>query len=365
MKSILVFRSAALGDFILSSPAFFELRNIYLGYNIVLLTIQSSNNSQRAKVASYTGDVEQLPWINLVFPHLIDDVLILRSLTDFKYLFSLRKKLQSFHFENAIVLSDIWAPLSGRLKKRLLMYFLLGRTPVLGWMGGGNQYKLKRKGLLRHHVHGPLQFLSELDPPRQYEDSDIRFDLRPGKEADFWVETWLREMVTFDVKYTIAIAPGSIQPHKRWPIGSYKNLLRLLLNRYEKACFLVIGTSADRNLGYELSSIEPERVYNLAGVTDILKSAALLRKCDLLIGNDGGAVHLGDSMGCKVVSIIPGIEFPDSIEPWFNKDLAIRHDINCSPCYNFLRCPMGHNRCMTEITVQRVFQNCTTVLDRN
>jgi heptosyltransferase-2 len=111
-------------------------------------------------------------------------------------------------------------------------------------------------------------------------------------------------------------------------------------------------------------AIDPERVCNLAGVTSIAQSAALLRRCILLVGNDGGAMHLGDAMGCKVVSIVPGIEYPDSIEPWHNKALAVRHPVDCSPCYNFVTCPQGHNRCMTELPVERVLERCDSVLDQ-
>jgi heptosyltransferase-2 len=75
-------------------------------------------------------------------------------------------------------------------------------------------------------------------------------------------------------------------------------------------------------------------------------------------------MHLGDAMGCKVVSIVPGIEYPDSIEPWHNKSLAVRHAVECSPCYNFNTCPKGHKRCMTELPVGRVLQRCISVLDQ-
>ena len=71
--------------------------------------------------------------------------------------------------------------------------------------------------------------------------------------------------------------------------------------------------------------------------------------CFLLIGNDGGAMHLGDAMGSKVISIVPEVEYPDSIEPWHNKDLAIRLPIECSPCYSIMHCPQGHQPCMSDI----------------
>ena len=73
-------------------------------------------------------------------------------------------------------------------------------------------------------------------------------------------------------------------------------------------------------------------------------------------------MHLGDAMGAKVISLIPGIEFEDSIEPWNNKDNAIRLPIVCAPCYSFLSCPLGHNKCMTDISVESVSKKLDAIL---
>jgi heptosyltransferase-2 len=363
LKSILVFRSAALGDFIMSTPALAELRKAFPSHRIVLLTIQSFDKSIMGKVAQYVGDARRLPWVELAMPHLIDEVVTLKSATDLRYLWHMRRHLREYRIEAAILITDVGAPWKGRWMKRLLLRFLIGNLPVLGWRGAGNPLQLKRKGLLKHHVHGPLQFLSELTPPRKYKDEDLAFDLRPKQDAIAWVEAWLLEN-RVDGKRLVALAPGSIQPHKRWPIDSFRALIELILARYADSQIIVIGTSADTELGDKLAAVEPQRIHNLAGTTSIAQSAALLQRCTLLVGNDGGAMHLGDAMGCKVVSIVPGIEFPDSIEPWHNKALAVRHPVDCSPCYNFVFCPQKHNKCMLELPVERVFAKCTSVLDQ-
>lgn len=370
MKTVLVFRSAALGDFVMASPALLELRKKFLDCHIVLLTISSADKAQRAKVEKYTEDKLQMPWIELSIPHLIDEVVVLQSVNDLSYLWKLRKQLLAYAFNAAILMLDPCAPWLGRIKKLLLIRFLVGFVPVFGWRWQGairqdskNALQLKQLGTLKHHVHGPLQFLSEMSPPSKYNDMDLVFDLRPGNEAVAWASIWLRKNLARDGKRLIAIAPGSIQPHKRWPLESFKSLLESLLSRYDDAHFLVIGTPADKELGDVLVAIEPKRIHNLAGITSIAQSAALLKQTHLLVGNDGGAMHLGDAMGCKVVSIVPGIEFPDSIEPWHNKALAVRHPVECSPCYNFVFCPQGHNRCMTELPIERVLTSCISVLD--
>ena len=364
MKTVLIFRSAALGDFIMTSPAFSEVRKSFPGYHVLLLTILSADKSQRDKVLRYVGDIQSAPWVDMVKPHLIDEVITLRSTSDIRYLWSLRKSLKSYRIETAIIMSDIWAPLLGRWMKWLLLRVLIGSVPLLGWRGAASAGKLKKLGLLKHHVHGPLKFLSEMKPSRAYADKDLIFDLRPGQDSADWVSYWLKENGLTDGIRLVAVAPGSIQPHKRWPIDSFKELIESIIAKYTDVQVIIIGTPMDKELGRLLKAISPHRINNLAGVTSIAQSGAFLQRCSLLVGNDGGAMHLGDSMGCKVVSIIPGIEYPDSIEPWHNKELAVRHPVECSPCYNFLQCPQGHNRCMTELPVEKVLERCIFVLDQ-
>jgi heptosyltransferase-2 len=371
MGTVLVFRSAALGDFIIAGPALAKVRSSFPAHRVVLITIQSADKVQRDKVALYAGNVKRMPWLELAIPHLVDEVVILESLLDFAYLWALRQKLKIHQFDLAIMMLDPAAPWVGRLKKIVLIHFLVGFVPVIGWRwpkalnrNAKNAMQLQQLGYLKHHVHGPLQFLSEMAPPKLYKDEELVFDLRPGQEAIDWASDRLQEHNLAGGKRLLAVAPGSIQPHKRWPLESFKELIDSILVRYADVQVIVIGTRTDKTLGDELVALAPERVFNLAGDTSIAQSAALLQRCNLLVGNDGGAMHLGDAMGCKVVSIIPGIEYPDSIEPWHNKALAVRHPVECSPCYNFITCPKGHNRCMTELPIERVLERCISVLDR-
>jgi heptosyltransferase-2 len=242
---------------------------------------------------------------------------------------------------------------------------LIGNVPVLGWRAkgslNGDRPRLRREGRLLHHVLGAMQFLKEMEPPRQVGDDDIVFDLRPDAEAFHWARSWIAGNVPRGMKL-MAVAPGSIQPHKRWPIEKFVDLTARLLHEEPSLCIVVLGTPADTSLAEALMRVNPARVFDLAGKSSISQSAALLTECALLVGNDGGAMHLGDAMGTRVVSIVPGLEYPDSIEPWNNRRRAIRHSVECAPCYDFLKCPLGHNKCMVDLPLERVLANCRAAL---
>jgi heptosyltransferase-2 len=363
-RAILVFRSSALGDFILATPALRMLRQTYPDDRIVLLNMQSANKAIRASVARYSP-TDRVPWVQLAMPHLVDEVVAMDVSLKPAYLWALRRQLRTFDFACAFLLLDPGAPWPGRIKKLLLIRFLLGGVPTYGWRArgsvNGNRAELHAAGRLRHHVHGSLQFMSELKPPRAYTEADIRFDLRPPAEALLWAGDWLKQNTPPD-KRLVFVAPGSIQPHKRWPKEKFAALIAALVAEFNDLFFVIIGTPADHEIGEYLRQQQPHWIANIAGASTVAQSAALLGRPCLLVGNDGGAMHLGDAMGCRVVSIVPGLEYPDSIEPWNNRRFAVRHPAECAPCYSFDHCPQGHNRCMTELPLQHVLKNCVDAL---
>jgi heptosyltransferase-2 len=365
MKSVLAFRSAALGDFVITAPALKQLREVFPGRKIVFLTIQTTEKKTRQLVASYAGGSDNVPWVSLVMPHLVDEVVVIESLSSWVDFQVLRERLSAFTFEAAVLMLDPCAPWLGRVKKMLLLKSVLPGVSLYGWRGRGSLHgdrsHLKAAGLLRHHVHGPLQFMSELSPQRTYNEVDLKFDLRPSNEAVAWAQAWLMDRGLLG-KRLVAIAPGAIQPHKQWPLESFVELLRRILERYIDLSVLIVGAPNDRRLGGLLCIQAPQRIFNVVGESSVEQSAALFKHVHLLVGNDGGAVHLADAMGCKVVSIVPGIEYPDSIEPWHNKDLVVRWPTECTPCYSFTACPQEHRRCMIELPVDLVWTQCKRVL---
>lgn len=363
--AILVFRSAALGDFIICTPALRKLRELFPAHRIIFLTTQSSSRTQREKVAAYAGGTASMPWVEMARPHLIDELLVLDDHLVLATLFGLRAELKRRDIRKAFLLVEPGTPWQGRIKKLILLRLLVGLVPTFGWRGPGwflwTKGRVHKNGRLLHHVTGALQFMREVSPPQKIEDQRITFDLRPGEAAEQWAWGWLSKHGLEERRW-VAVAPGAIQPHKQWPIEKFESLCGQLLKESADLHFVVLGTKNDVVLGNRLVESVGPRVHNLAGMTSIAQSAALLAHCSLLVGNDGGAMHLGSAMGARVVSIVPGLEYPGSIEPWHSQDLAVRHTVPCAPCYSFTRCPLGHNRCMVDLPLAAVLEKCRTGL---
>lgn len=367
-KIILVWRSAALGDFILSTPALRLIREHFPDHRIVLITTAASNKLQREKVGVYTGGEKNYPWVKLAMPHLIDEVITVSDFS-FRGLVSLYKSISEYNFKFSIMMVDPCAPYLGRLKKFFLLYFLTRNFHVYGWGGWGTlnttkskRATLKSRGLLKHHVFGPARFMIDMKLFKDIPEDALKVDLKLSSESILSSLNILKTvMVERKTSYLIAFAPGTVQPHKSWPLVKYRELAGLILNEYD-AKIIILGTSGDYERAKQIVTADADNIYNLCGKTSVEESAAIFKEATIVVGNDGGAIHLADAMGVPVIALTPGIEYPDSIEPWNNRLNSIRFEISCAPCYSFTHCPMGHNRCMNDIDVSIVLNKIHSLL---
>ena len=361
-QTIVVFRTCGLGDFILSAPAFLRLRKRFPGAHIVLVTMSTTNVAVAAKVASYAGG-SAAPWIGLMPPGVIDEVIALPSLRSARALLDARRALRRRAPILVVQMMDIGIPWKRRWKKIAFAALLVGAVRQVGWRlpGAIEQGRVPAVNPgLPHHVHGPMHAFRELDGPDAYDNDDICFQLVPGEAGERWADDWIASHAPGHP--LIAIAPGAVHPHKDWPIDKFMEVVSVLLRDYPDARIVVTGTKSDIAKAERLVELSPNRIFSTCGAASIPQSAALFARCSLVIGNDGGAMHLADASGVRVVSIVPGLEFPNSIEPWHNVGRAIRHPVPCAPCYSFTSCPAGHNRCMKDLPVATVLDQVSRAM---
>jgi len=364
-RRILLLRTSALGDFLFAVPAMIQLRKQYPDAKIVLLTATTTNSAHRAAVESYTG-AASLPWLSFVMPAVINEAICIPSF-DLKTLWTkIRTKVSEMRPDATVILAHPGEAGMSLFKKMLFLRFLGVRGNIFGWrVRASNRWFRKAQyqaGRFEHHVLGPLRSIAELPGMPPVEEMEITFPLNLEPTARPWSEDLWRQRGWLSSR-VVAVAPGSVHSHKRWPIEHFITLCQELVGHYQVS-IVVIGTILDKSLGERLVEAVGGDVVNLADGTTLSQSAALLERCTLLVGNDGGAMHLGSAMGCPVVSIVPGIEYPDSIEPFFSRDLAVRHPVSCAPCYSFTHCPTKHSECMAELPVSDVFERCSRVLGR-
>jgi len=160
----------------------------------------------------------------------------------------------------------------------------------------------------------------------------------------------------------VVLAPGSVWATKRWPY--YAELARLLTARGLRVA--VVGGKDDHDLAKEIAAaVRAGRgmpPVDAVGKLSLLASAELIGRASVIVTNDSAPQHLASAMGTPTVTIF-GPTVPEfGFGPLATHRAAVGVDtlgvarLDCRPCdrHGPQRCPLGHWRCMREITAQAV-----------
>lgn len=151
----------------------------------------------------------------------------------------------------------------------------------------------------------------------------------------------------------VALAPGSAWGTKRWPY--YVELAKRLAEDFRIA---IIGSSADAGIAREiLSELPADDVINGAGSLSLLASAELIGRAQAIVTNDSAPQHLASAMGTPTLSIF-GPTVPEfGFGPLAERHVVAGHTgLSCRPCHRHgpQRCPLGHWRCMRELSAEYI-----------
>ena len=147
---------------------------------------------------------------------------------------------------------------------------------------------------------------------------------------------------------------------KRWLPDRFAEVI---LNISEStAChWHLVGTAKDQPVAAEIATLagNPANVENQCGSTTLAELIGVLKKCDLVLTNDTGTMHLAALLGVRTVAIFGSTE-PRLTGPLGSGHSVLRRQVACSPC--FLReCPIDF-RCMKAIEVTDVITAIRTAL---
>jgi len=163
----------------------------------------------------------------------------------------------------------------------------------------------------------------------------------------------------------VAASPGaSYGQAKRWPPERFAEVIGALAERHD-AVPVVFGGAEDREICNEISLVLGAGcpgALNLAGTVSLRQFMALLARSDVFITNDSGPMHVASALGVPTVALF-GSTDPELTGPLGEEALVIRHDIECSPCFE-RECRYGHYRCLTGITAAEVLRSAEGLIRR-
>jgi len=315
-KNILIVRTDRIGDVVLTTPAIRALRRSYPDARISIL------------VAPATRDI-------IDGNDCINEVIVDDRKGEHKGLMGFLKLIQTLRrkrFDLAIVYHT---------KKRTnLTCFLAGIPDRIGYRNNKFGFLLNRPILdIRHEGEKhEAQYCLDILKALEIESSDLKTDLPVHEQSLLWAEQFRKEHNVTDKDRFIAIHSGASDPAKRWPESRFAQLIDVLIDQYS-AKIVIIGSSDASDIAKRIISLVKGDVINLTGKTTISQLAGLLKRCDLLISNDSGPVHIAAGVETPVVSIFtrnqPGIN-PQRwrplgeksrvvcVEPFQNNDISFK-----------------------------------------
>jgi heptosyltransferase-2 len=210
-----------------------------------------------------------------------------------------------------------------------------------------------------HHA-ARLLALATRDAARDVPRAALRPHLYPGPAERAAVDRVLGAVAASEP--LVALAPGSVWATKRWPY--FADLARALR---DVARIVVVGADADRALAEEIVGATKGQAVDATGRLSLLASADLIGRAALLVTNDSAPLHLASAMNTPTIAVF-GPTVPEfGFGPLADSSIVAGHEsLACRPCdrHGPQKCPLGHWRCMREISSEQVAALARSLITR-
>jgi heptosyltransferase-2 len=186
--------------------------------------------------------------------------------------------------------------------------------------------------------------------------SDRRLSLDPPAELAGYADETLRGAR----RPVVGLVPGAEWGTKRWGPDRFAELARRL--GAGGATVAVLGGPAERELARAIAEGSGVPVVDTTG-NSIAEALAILARCDLVVGGDTGLVHCARALGRPTVLLFGPTDPARHV--FGDRERVARVELDCSPCHDHgpERCPLGHHRCMVDLTVDDVERQARALLE--
>jgi hypothetical protein len=178
-----------------------------------------------------------------------------------------------------------------------------------------------------------------------------------------WADVFLRSQSQIARRW-IAVQAGASDVMKAWR-PEYFGQTMARLSRHPDVGFVMIGTAA------EAESIELAKstyragggaapILDASGQTTLNQLVGLLSRCQLLLTNDTGPMHLAVGVGTPVIDLSVGHVDHHETGPYGPGHWVIQPDLACSPCGFDQIC--AHHACKDRLLPEEVASLCLHAL---
>jgi len=166
-----------------------------------------------------------------------------------------------------------------------------------------------------------------------------------------WVAQHLRGLgVGDDERLALFVVGANFGASKLWPPEQFAAAARAVRQRFGLRPLVLVGP-AETALGERIAK-DGDALCLSRPVLPLDKLKALVARGTVMITGDTGPRHLGVAYDLPIVCLI-GPTDPAYTNYCLERTVLIRKDLPCVPCQRKV-CPLGHHRCMRDITVDEV-----------
>ena len=350
--SIIIFRLDQLGDLVLTTPLFRELKRLYPGARCTLV----APAAYQAILTTNRNIDEILPlhelktkWLPVCAAHLASVLWFYWTM------------LRPRQFDLAV--SPRWDVDEGLAT---LLCVLTNAGKRVGYTAQASAAKLKLNrgfdaafdlaappGPVQHEVERNLAIVEALGGKIESRRLDISLTENDRKFAS--------ELLTHHDRRRMLVAigiGGRAASARKWPLERYAECIARLDQRRSVQPVIVCSREEDAEAS-ELSVMLPVPPYILSGVP-LRAVCAVLERCELFVGNDSGAAHLAAAMDCPTVVVskhpLDGdpnhANSPVRFAPRCARYRVVQPSTGEGECVSSCRATKPH--CILGITVERV-----------
>ncbi|MGQ4808915.1 hypothetical protein NKDENANG_02310 [Candidatus Entotheonellaceae bacterium PAL068K] len=269
MQRILVIRSGAIGDFILTLPAVGALRQACpRAYIEVLGHPHRAILARHPVYADHISDLEGWDWYRLFSPQARVSESLAAYLRSFEAIFA-------------------YLPGSGEICATRLRQYCSGY--VVHWppqlLAG------------RHAAEHLLQPVCDYRP-QSYDPTPRVYVTAEAHDAAqrFWQQAALPSTGV------IALHPGSGGAHKLWPLAGWQRVMAWAAQQ-EIPCLVLSGPAEHERVRQLFQTFNNLPPWPCAEQMPLLHLAALMARCQLVLGHDSGMMHLAAAVGTTTLAL--------------------------------------------------------------
>jgi ADP-heptose:LPS heptosyltransferase len=217
-------------------------------------------------------------------------------------------------------------------------------------------FKIAGRGSEVHNVEFNLDALKRLNIPI----NSKKLFISTNEFYEDIADKFIKEN-NIDSKKIMGIAISGGWDTKKYKLVDYIILIKKIFKKYDLNIIFLWGTDEERNESEFIKFDFSKNVF-ITPKTNLEQLSAIMKRCDFILGNDSGMLHLAVASGVPVLGIY-GPTNPHLQGPYGENNVTVVNDnLDCLNC-NLLDCPIG-NICMTELSKDLIMEKIEELLQK-